>query len=65
MTSVSYQSSLSKEINKLYDLYRDNAIKKRKRIDRNACLLGEATVSERIYFYQIKSSPSQTLVQYE
>ena len=37
MTSLSYQSSLSKEIIKLYDLYPDNSIKKRKQIYRNAC----------------------------
>jgi len=65
MTSVSYLSSLSKEKNKLYDLYTDNLIKKRKQIDRNTCLLGEATVSEWIWvsIYWIKSSPLQMLVQ--
>ena len=30
----------------MYDLYPDNSVKKRKQIDCNACLLGEATVSE-------------------
>mgnify|MGYP007091315963 CR=1 FL=1 len=65
MMSASYQSSLSKEIVKLYDLYLDNSIKKRKQIDCNACLSGEATVSEWkwVSFSRIKLSPIQTLVQ--
>ena len=65
MVSVSYQSSLSKEIIKLHELYTDKLIKKKKQIYRNACLLGEATVSEWIWvrFYRVKSSPLQTLVQ--
>ena len=37
MTSVSSESSLSKEIITLYDLYPNNSIKKN-------CVLGEATV---------------------
>ena len=63
MMFVSYQSSLSKEIIKLHYKYPDNSIKKRKRIDLSACLLGEATVSEWIWvrFYRIKWSPLQTL----
>jgi len=47
MTSVSYQSSLSKKNpTKLYELYPDNSIKKKKQIYHNAYLLGEATVSK-------------------
>jgi len=66
MTSVSYKSSLSKEIIKLHDLHTDYFIKKRKQINRNVCSLGEATVSEWIWVscYRIKSSPLQTLMQY-
>jgi len=42
----------------LHDLYIDTLLKKRKQLDHNACLLGEATVSEWMgKFYQIKSSP--------
>ena len=40
MTSVSYESSLSKEIITLYDLYPNNAIKKRNQIYWNACFRG-------------------------
>ena len=67
MTSVSSESSLSKEIITLYDLYPNISIKKRKQIYWNACFLGEAAVSEWIWvrFYRIKSSLLQTLVQYE
>jgi len=58
MNYVSYQSSLSKEIIKLHDFDTDDLIKKRKQIDHNTYLLGEATVSEWIWvsFYRIKSS---------
>ena len=49
MTSVSSESSLSKEIITLYDLYPNNSIKKRKQIYWNACFLEEATVSEWIW----------------
>ena len=82
MTSVSYESSLSKEIITFYDLYRNNSIKKEKTNTLECMFLGEATVSEWIWvcmflgeatvsewiwvrFYRIKSSPLQTLVQYE
>ena len=71
-TFQSTTSLLSKqfiEINyiKLYDLFPDNSIKKRKQIDHNACLLGEATMSEWlwVHFYRILLSQLQTLVQYE
>jgi len=49
MTSVSSESSLSKEIITLFDLYPNNSIKKKKQIYWNACFLGEATVSEWIW----------------
>ena len=48
MTSVSSESSLSKEIITLYDLYTNNSIKKRNKYI-GMHVLGEATVSEWIW----------------